>query len=285
MIDASLVLPGGRTMAFTDLGAPDGAVVVYAHGAPGSRLDPAGHDAALADVGVRMVATERPGYGRSSPQPERRRDGWTDDLTALADHLGVERFAVVGYSSGGPYAVAAAALLPDRVSAAGVVAGVTDMGWSRAWDGIPDGEAALMREVSDAAGAVAWCEERFGADGGRLFEDGDDLTPGDLAVLQDETLGPALVASMGEAFRQGVVGYAHDIVAQREPWSFDPAAIVVPVEVIHGDADTLVPVAHGRHTAEVVAGAELTVVPGAGHLTISREIPALAARLAAAGQG
>src|SRR3954451_4260728 len=112
MRDTSMVLPDGRTLAYTEYGKFDEPLVFYFHGAPTSRLDLNGLDAAFGALGVRVVAPDRPGYGGSSPRPNRRRNDWADDVAALAEHLDRERFAVSGISSGGPYVAAIAALLP-----------------------------------------------------------------------------------------------------------------------------------------------------------------------------
>jgi pimeloyl-ACP methyl ester carboxylesterase len=196
----------------------------------------------------------------------------------LADHLGIDRFAVVGMSSGGPYAVACASLLPDRVASAGVVAGVTDMGWSGAWEGYDEAEAELMR-VGNEAEAVAWCEEHYGADGSRFFEGLGDLAPADLALLADEAMATGLFTTFGEAFRQGVGGFAQDITVQGRPWAFHPNIIAAPARVLHSEADTFVPIAHGRHTAEIIPGAELVTWPDHGHVSLLTEIPQLSADL------
>src|SRR5262245_12264798 len=128
MRDDSITLRDRRTLAYTDIGAAhrDAPVVVYFHGAPTSRLDLVAADDALAAAGVRVLSPDRPGYGGSSPDPGRTMLDHVDDVAALADRLGVRSFTVVGLSSGGPYAVAAAAHLPSRVERAVVVAGVTD---------------------------------------------------------------------------------------------------------------------------------------------------------------
>ena len=108
MIDRLLDVSGGRTLGFTEIGSSDAPVAFYFHGAPGGRLELATFDDAFAAVGVRVVTPDRPGYGTSTPQPGRTTAAWADDVAALADHLGVDRFAVMGLSSGGPYAVACA---------------------------------------------------------------------------------------------------------------------------------------------------------------------------------
>lgn len=236
---------------------------------------------AFGALDVRVVSTDRPGFGGTTPQPGRAVVDWPTQVAALADHLGVERFAVLGASAGAPYAVACAALLRDRVVSAGVVCGVTDFGWPGAWEGYPPDEVELMRSGTEAV-ATAWCEERFGADGSRFTEAGfGALVPADEALLADPHLAGGLATTISEAFRQGVSGYAQDVLLQGRAWPFDPAAIVAPVWVLHGEADTFVPVAHAHHTADVVPGARLVTRPGHGHISILAEIPRLAADLVA----
>jgi len=273
-----MTLPDGRSLAYTDCGTPDGPLVVYFHGAPTSRLDLIALEESFSALGVRVVSPDRPGYGRSSPRPGRGFDDWPGDVAALADHLGVERFAVMGASSGGPYVVACAALLPDRIAGAGVVAGVTDMGWPGAWEGYEVREATLMR-LGDEAAAVRWCEEHFGPDGSGFLETAGEMAPADMALLEDEAVAAGFIATIGEAFHQGFGGFAQDVTVQGRPWPFDPSMITAPTRVLHGEADTLLPIAHGRHTAEVIPGASLVTFPDHGHLSIFTEIPQLSADL------
>src|SRR5581483_2959467 len=118
-------LPDGRALAYCEYGAPDGSPVFIFHGLPGSRIDPRVVADEMRDAGVRLIAPDRPGIGRSDPVEGRRTyAGWAHDVADLADALGVERFAVVGYSCGGPYALAAAAELPKRVEKVGLVSSV-----------------------------------------------------------------------------------------------------------------------------------------------------------------
>ncbi len=276
MIDTMMTLDDGRTLAFTDIGSPEGPVVFYCHGAPGSRLELVSLDAEFADVGVRVVTTDRPGYGGSTPLAGRTTASWAADIAALADRLGAERFGVIGLSSGGPYAVACAALLADRVCGAVIAAGNTDMSWPDASAGYLESELTIMG-LDDEDAAVAYCAERYGADGSRFFEGEMDLGDTDNAWLADPDNATALFTTMGEAFRQGVTGYAHDITVQGRPWTFDPGSISVPLIVAHGDDDQLVPLAHSRHTASLIPGAQLRIIPGVGHLSLIDEFPALAA--------
>ena len=123
-------------------------------------------------------------------------------------------------------------------------------------------ESALMR-VPDATAAVAWCTEKFGRDGERFhtasdFEFGDP----DDALFADRRAGPALTSAVAEAFRQGVIGYAHDVVVQGRPWPFDPGRIAAPMEVVHGELDRTVPLAHSRHTSALIPGPRSASCPG-----------------------
>jgi pimeloyl-ACP methyl ester carboxylesterase len=275
--DESVSLPDGRIIAFTIIGDPVGPAVFYQHGAPGGRLELLGLDAAFTDAGVRVISADRPGYGGSTPAPGRTTESWPADVAALADHLGVERFAVIGLSSGGPYAVACASLLGTRVIGALVAAGNTDMSWPDARNGYLESELTMMG--LDEAAAVAYCIERYGADGSRFFEGEMDLGATDNVWLADPENAASLFATMRDAFRQGVGGYAQDITVQGRPWTFDPGSILVPVIVAHGADDQLVPIEHSRHTAWLIPGSELRIVEGCGHLSLIDTFPSFAAEL------
>jgi pimeloyl-ACP methyl ester carboxylesterase len=148
---------------------------------------------------------------------------WPRDVAALADHLGIDRFAVIGLSSGGPYVAACAAVLGDRVVAAAAVAGVTDMGWSAAYDDFPDDDEKTIMQIGSPDDALVWCEDRYGADGARFFDEELDLSPPDAALFADEAFMGGIMPTFTEAFRQGVGGFAQDITVQGRPWPFDVA--------------------------------------------------------------
>jgi pimeloyl-ACP methyl ester carboxylesterase len=278
MKDSLVDLDGGRRLACTEIGDAEGPCLFFFHGAPMSRLHLRWLEREFVARGLRVVSPDRPGYGGSSPQPGRSMADWPKDVAAAADALGVERFLIAGHSSGGPYALACCALLPDRVLGGAIVAGVTDMAWPPAWDGYIESEAQLMREPDEAA-AIAWCTARYGADGSGFFSDGFALPEPDVARLADTVFAQAMNSTLVEAFRQGVIGYAQDCAVQGRPWPFDPGRIAAPIVVAHGELDTLLPIAHSRHTAEVVPGAVFRTLPGHGHLTIVTELPAIAASL------
>lgn len=277
MRDYAMTLVDGRTLAYTDLGEAGAPAVMYFHGAPTSRLDLVAYEDAFIDRRIRVVSPDRPGYGRSSPKQGRSMRDWPIDVAALADQLQIDRFVVVGLSAGGPYAVACGALLPERVVGVGVVNGVTNMGWPPAWDGYDPVDATIMR-LGDEAAARRWMEEHYGADG-CLFFSYTTLAPSDAALLEDQTRAQTLLATIVESFRQGVGGLAADLTIQGRPWPFDPSAVRVPTIVLHGEDDRYLPIAHGRHTAELIPNARLVLLRGQGHVILIREIPQLCADL------
>jgi pimeloyl-ACP methyl ester carboxylesterase len=130
--------------------------------------------------------------------------------------------------------------------------------------------------LPDENAAIAWCTARFGADGAGLLEKPFEFPEPDLPVLEAEDFGTAVA----EAFRQGIAGYAQDVHVQGRAWPFDPGCIAVPIDIVHGDRDTLVPLAHSRHTAESIPGSTFRTYSGHGHLTIVSELPAITSTLA-----
>jgi pimeloyl-ACP methyl ester carboxylesterase len=275
MQDALINLSDGRTLAYTDIGERDWPCLMFFHGAPSSRLRLAYLEPQFLASGVRAVSVDRPGYGRSAPHPGRSLTSWPADVSALADALGIDSFLVAGHSSGGPYALASAALLPSRVSSAITLGGVTDMGWREAWTGFPEMERRLM-SLPDEAAIYASCVQLFGEDGSRFLASSDfEFPEPDAQLYADARVAPFLTVSRVEAFRQGVRGYAQDVALQSRAWSFDPRAINAPVHVLHGALDTIIPLAHSRHTSECIPGSTLRVVPDHGHFTILGELPVL----------
>jgi pimeloyl-ACP methyl ester carboxylesterase len=173
-----------------------------------------------------------------------------------------------------------AALLPERVSAAVVLGGVTDMGWSGAWQGWNSEVEGQIMRMADEETAIRSCIEQFGADGSGFNQAPDfDFAEPDKALRADERAGPAISLAETEAFRQGVVGFAQDAFVQGRPWTFNVNAITVPVRMIHGELDNVVPIAHSRHTAQLLPGSTLRILPRHGHLTTLAELPAVVLEL------
>jgi pimeloyl-ACP methyl ester carboxylesterase len=273
--DLTLELPSGRTVGVAEYGAPDGTAVLWCHGGPGSRLEPRSLGESARDAGLRIVAVDRPGYGLSPPRPGRTIGGWVPEALAVLDHLGIDRTVTVGHSTGGAYALAVAALAPDRVLGAVPCAAVTDMA-------DPDGpcrntlsrpHALDVWEATDRAGALAAAAASHGIDGSGLRAIVDVLPPSDLAKFADPVRLAEMTDELAEGFTFGVEGYADDRIADGGGWvDFDVATIRCPVVVLHGTADPICDPCHARHTADAVPGAQLRLREGQGHFSILDDV-------------
>jgi pimeloyl-ACP methyl ester carboxylesterase len=270
MREETVTMPDGRIVGVADYGDLGQTGVIWCHGGPGSRLEPAPCAAAAARSGLRLVGIDRPGYGRSTPQPGRSIGGWVKDALAVADYLGLERFATVGVSTGGAYALAIAASSP-RVIATVACCAVTDMRWAagKATVGWKD----LVWNAANRAAALDAAEAQLGggAEVGELER--VPLAPSDERLFADPIWGRAWREMVPEMFAQGAVGYADDRLADGSGWhTFDVRRIRCPVVVLHGACDTLVPAAHARYTQSIVPRAALDVRDGLGHFSIAPEI-------------
>jgi pimeloyl-ACP methyl ester carboxylesterase len=277
-----LTLRDGRSVGYADYGVPEHTAVLWCHGGPGSRLEPQGGAPAASAAGFRLVGIDRPGYGNSTPQPRRTIGGWVRDGLAVADRLGIERFLAVGVSTGGAYALALAAAAPRRVLGVVAACALTDMRWA-------EGKSMMVRDgiediwaARDRADALRIATDLFGADGTKMLTQvgATALPPSDVAFLSDPAAISGFLAALPAMFAHGPQGYADDRLADGPGWgSFDVSAVRCPVTVLHGGSDTIVPVAHAHHTAEIVPGAKLRVVDELGHFSILGAVPAALAEL------
>lgn len=273
----ALVLPDGRELLYYDFGDPSGSPVLLFHGTPQAAVCWTFADATAGDLGVRAVAPDRPGIGRSILQPGRKLADWPADAAALTDALGIERFATLGWSAGGPYSLACGALLPDRVSRIGVAAGVCPLEWIPRLDGLNPQDVRLVKLVRRsprlASGALAVVAAATRADPGRARALAQrTLTEPELGTWRRHAADLDDMRFFLDAFEQGAGGVVADYIVYAEPWGFDLDAVRVPVRLWHGDSDSLVPLEHARLLADRLPAAELTVLPHAGHLLPYDEI-------------
>ena len=281
--DRRVRLPDGRFLGYAELGDPAGRPVLFFHGLGTTRVicPPDGVAEAL---GVRLIAPDRPGIGLSDAQPGRRLLDWPGDVRALADELGLGRFAVVGWSGGGPYALACGYALADRVASIALVsapaplAGATDSAYLRRFD----------RNAARAAGRAPWLIRlamwHWGRaqrrDPERFFDESvAAMCAADQAVLSEPALRGRMIANSEELYRQGGRGMYDEALVLARSWGFDLGRISVPVTIWHGARDTTVPSAMARHLAEAIPGAELRTYPDEGHHLLYRYWPEILASL------
>ena len=264
-------LPGGRCLGYAEFGDPDGDVVLWFHGTPGARkqLPPEAPALALAQ-GFRIIGVERPGTGYSTPYGYGRVLDWADDVRRFADGLGVDRFATVGLSGGGPFVLAACYALPERVVAGAVLGGI---GPTRGTDA-PLSYTRLLPIVEPliTAGRVVIGEvlthairpvRALGSQAYDLYT--NVAPPSDRPAMRRPGMKEMFMADILTACEGGLRAPVSDLVLFGRHWGFSIADIEVPICFWHGDADGIVPLSHGERQHELVRGSELIITPGGGH--------------------
>jgi pimeloyl-ACP methyl ester carboxylesterase len=266
----TITVADGRTVGFIDYGPASGTPVLWCHGGPGSRVEPSAFAAPAAEAGFRVVGIDRPGYGRSTPKPGRSIADWVGDGLAVADALDISRFVAVGVSTGGAYSLALAANAPERIRAVIACCALTDMRWREGKAMMAAAATAGLWSSKNRAEALAIATDVMGSDGSKMLNQAEaGLPPADLALMQDPTFMDGMLSALPEMFAFSVEGYVDDRLADGVGWgSFDVSHVRCPVVVLHGEADNIVPAAHARHTASIVPGAKLQIVPELGHFSI-----------------
>jgi pimeloyl-ACP methyl ester carboxylesterase len=267
--------PGGRMLRVYEEGDPAGAPVVVHHGTPsyGGLFESWIRDAT--DRGIRLIGYDRPGYGGSSPDRGRTIAGAAADVAAIAEALGIERFATWGISGGAPHSLACAALLGDRVVGAASLGGVApfDAEGLNYFAGMGEENVVEFGAAMQGRDAVEpFAREQAAAmlkaSGAELVELMRTLvSPPDAAVLNDG-YGAFMSTSMPAVFAQGHEGWLDDDMAFVMPFGFAVEEIAVPVLVWHGRQDRFVPVTHGEWLSRHIPGAESRITVDDGHLTL-----------------
>jgi pimeloyl-ACP methyl ester carboxylesterase len=272
--EEEIELGDGRTLEVATMGDPSGTTIFFHHGTPGTTRTMKSL-AGLSDFGeFFVVTTSRPGYGRSSRNEGRSVASVIPDLHAVLDHFGRDEYVALGWSGGGPHALASAALDPrchSAVALASVAPTDADFDWTEGMGPenleefalAQEGGAAyeeLMSATGDILGAVTK-DNIVELMGGLLSEpDRDALSDGDVREL--------FAVGLGYGFVNGWRGYFDDNVAVTAPWGFDVSDITVPVHLFYGDDDLMVPAPHGTWLSKHVANAPVTHHPKEGHISI-----------------
>lgn len=266
-------LRDGRQLGYSEFGAPDGRPVIYCHGFPASRLEMRlGHEAA-ARSGIRLIAPDRPGYGLSDFQPGRRISHWPRDVAELADALALGRFGVLGISGGGPYALACATVLPDRVTVVGIVCGLGRLDLREATAGMsPFGRFsfALARRAPGVSQLFSRALAPVLRRNPQLILKllASALPPPDAKVLSDPKVLALFAGAFREGLRQGGRGVALDLTLYAQPWEIAVESMRVPCHLWHGEQDTTVPVAMGKRLAAAIPGCRARFYPDEGHFSL-----------------
>jgi pimeloyl-ACP methyl ester carboxylesterase len=276
----------GRTLEVLTGGAQDGYPLLFHGGTPSAAAPYARLDDILVKAGLKLVTYSRPGYGGSTPRtfdetgPRIADD--VDDSVAVLDHLGINEFLTLGWSGGGPRALACAALLPDRCRAAATLAGVAPfdaqgLDWAAGMgqENVDDFEAAVQGPAVYERVLEKTMPPTFEATPEELVADfGDLVTPVDAAFVTGD-FADYLSRVFHHAGAQGVVGVRDDGLAIVAPWGFGLDDLSVPVAVWQGREDAMVPFSHGEWLAANVAGAQAHLFEDEGHLSLFARMDAI----------
>jgi pimeloyl-ACP methyl ester carboxylesterase len=267
----TIQLGDGRRLGFAQWGDPHGNPVLEFRGLPSSRLGDAIDPGFLHANRIRRITVDRPGVGRSDYLPGRRLLDWPNDVLQLVDALGLDRFWVLATSGGGPYALACARRIPQRLARVALVSGLGPLDRPGALDGMNPTERRIMllaRRMPVVARAVVGlavaAEDR--RPGTLLAGLAKAMPACDRAVLARPEVRANLLDSYARAFAHGTRGQVHDwgVIATR--WGFAPEEITVEVDVWQGDQDDRVPPHHAEHLAAAIPHSRLRILPGQGHM-------------------
>jgi pimeloyl-ACP methyl ester carboxylesterase len=272
-LEGSVAVRDGRRLSFAEFGRPRGAAVIWMHGTPGARRQIPVEARAYADThGLRIIGIDRPGIGSSTPYLYPDVLDWTHDLEILADTLAVDTMRVIGLSGGGPYALAAGAALPDRVHGVGVLGGVAPMCGPDAIRGgvieLAPYAAPLLSLTRVPLGFVlAQAIRVIRPLAGPALDGYAALQPkGDKELLARPEFRAMFLDDLLNGARFQVSAPLADIILFTRPWGFEAADVTVPVRWWHGDADHIVPFAHGAHLVARLPDARLIRIDGESHL-------------------
>jgi len=261
---STLLLKDGRILSYAEYGDPQGLPMIGFHGMPGSRLVMKAFGNTARVEGVRLIAPERPGYGFSSPDSRGTLLGYTDDVLSLADALGLERFVVLGASGGGPYALACAYRLPDRLELAAMVSGIGPLNIPGGLRGMASMNRRMFELGRIAPGIVGFLLPRLIRSSLPSMNQHVQAGTSPVPSLSPEVFA-IMAADQAEAIRTGGKGIAYDIKNYWHPWNINFAEIKLKVMLWHGEADDLAPVALARQVASLLSNCSATFFPGEGH--------------------
>ncbi|MDG4820573.1 alpha/beta hydrolase [Asanoa sp. WMMD1127] len=266
MTSGVMTLADGRPLSWHEFGDPDGYPVLYTAGTPVSGLGGACYDESARTAGLRWISPDKPGYGASGHQRKRSLAGWSDDLLALAAHLGLDRFALAGESGGAPFTLAAARQLADRVDVVALIAA-----------GGPMGPAERVGMTAKAR-VMNWLARNVPA-----------LNTFRVAAMRRELLSPkrrqralreAMAAApdaahaaaariefeaVADALRQGTRATVQELALIKRAWTFPLSEVVTPVHLWHGARDRNAPIAFARRLARELPNATLHISDSSGH--------------------
>ena len=272
-IDLFMTLKDGRHLGFAEYGAPDGKPIFFFHGLPGCRLDARHfHEVALSNH-YRLIGIDRPGMGLSTINTNRSILSWADDVEAFANHLALQKFAIIGHSGGAPFVAACAYKIPERLNGVAIVAGMGPFE-------IPEAIACLnrgQRFINYAIKIFPWTATACMKLTVLMFKYPRMLQAAmkqmsEVDRISFHSLGSPeeITAILMEPFRAGVAGPAEEMQLTVNPWGFSLADIKLncPITIWQGGLDRQAPAVHAELYANLIPNAKLTFFKQEGHISI-----------------
>lgn len=267
----TITLADGRKLGWAEYGDPKGRPVLWFHGTPGARRQvPPDTGGAAAARGLRVLSVERPGAGWSTPYLYSSVRDWAGDIADYAAQLGLKRYACMGLSGGGPWALACAHQLPHQVAVAGILGGIGPTVGSEKAPGYTQNLGRVGPALRSIATPASWVIGRvlssvkpIAGPAGQLYARYGPLS--DRPVLQNPATLEVLIDSLVKGSEGDFRAPFYDLVLFAQPWGFLMQEINVPVRFWQGDADAIVPVSHADHQASLIPDAKVFHRPGVGH--------------------
>ncbi len=273
-LEGNVAVGDDRQIGFAEFGDPQGRAVFWLHGTPGARRQIPMEARVYAEQRqIRLIGVDRPGIGSSTPYQYDAVFAFADDLRTIADTLGIDKMEVIGLSGGGPYTLACAAAMPDRVVAAGVIGGVAPTMGSDAIAGGVMGSvglrlAPLLQVAGDPIGLAASVLIRLirplASPAADLY--GRVSPEADRRLLARPEIKAMFLDDLLNGSRKQMAAPFADVVVFARDWGFRLDEVKVPVRWWHGDHDHIVPFEHGLHVAARLPDVEMYHLPGESHL-------------------
>jgi len=270
-------LKNGRKLGYAEYGDPNGKVVFHFHGSGGSRLEYPIDETILTNLEIRLISVDRPGHGLSDPQPKRKLLDFPDDILELAGHLKIDKFFVQGWSAGGPYALACAYKLSDRILAGAIISGTAPPNRPQPYKGLPLSHKLIMFVIRNFPKVMY--SMRKGMYKAVALEDNilaknliSYLPDEDKLIFNNSEYQAQFIADVREGYKQGWDGPAQDdIVIINQPWGFKLENIKQRIDIWQGKQDKNVPFNHGVYQNKVIPNSRLTVLEKEAHLYLFKK--------------
>ena len=275
-VDQTFRLSDGRQLGYAEFGDPQGIPAFHFHGFPGTRLTGRLHAEDAAAAGVRLISPDRPGMGLSDFQPRRRICQWPHDVSELADALGIARFAVLGLSGGGPYALACASEIPQRITMCGVISGMVPIDYAMRAENVKRTNVALFRMARRTPWLlhpVIWLvlgriSDNEQAMRKTLRASFGELPSQDRELMEDPCIERIVIDDAMEVHRHGSKGCAHELKLYGRDWGFRLEDIDCDnILLWHGELDVNLPADAMRKLVAQIPNCRATFYPDEAHMS------------------